>query len=146
MRIEQDHSFVIADIPGIIEDAAEGAGLGIQFLKHVMRTRLLLHIVDIAPLDESIDPVEQVRAIEKELVKFDATLLERPRWLVMNKIDLIAEDERDKRAKAIVRKLEWKEPWFMVSAATGEGTLPVMQQTMRLLVELRRDELEARER
>lgn len=144
VRIEQDHSFVIADIPGIIEDAAEGAGLGIQFLKHVMRTRLLLHIVDIAPLDESVDPVAQVRAIEKELVKFDATLLERPRWLVMNKIDLIPEDEREKRAKAIVRKLKWKAPWFMVSAATGEGTLPVMQQAMRLLVELRRDELEAR--
>ncbi len=145
VRIERDRSFVIADIPGIIEDAAEGAGLGIQFLKHVMRTRLLLHVVDAAPLDESIDPVEQVRAIEKELKKFDATLLERPRWLVLNKMDLVPEDEREKRAKAIVRRLKWKAPWFLVSAATGEGTAPVVQQAMALLDEIRRDELEARE-
>ena len=145
VRVERDHSFVIADIPGIIEDAAEGAGLGIQFLKHVMRTRLLLHLVDAAPMDESVDPVEQVRAIEKELKKFDATLLERPRWLVLNKIDLIAEDEREKHCKAIVKRLKWKAPWFMVSAATGEGTLPVVQQAMTHLDEIRREELEARQ-
>ena len=145
VRIERDRSFVVADIPGIIEDAAEGAGLGIQFLKHVMRTRLLLHVVDAAPLDEAVDPVEQVRAIEKELEKFDATLLERPRWLVLNKIDLIAEDERDARLAKIVKRLKWKAPWFAVSAATGEGTLPVVQQAMTLLDEIRRDELEARE-
>ena len=144
VRVERDHSFVIADIPGIIEDAAEGAGLGIQFLKHVMRTRLLLHLVDAAPMDESVDPVEQVRAIEKELKKFDATLLERPRWLVLNKIDLIPEDEREKHCKAIVKRLKWKAPWFMVSAATGEGTLPVVQQAMTHLDEIRREELEAR--
>ena len=145
VRIERDRSFVVADIPGIIEDAAEGAGLGIQFLKHVMRTRLLLHVVDAAPLDDAVDPVEQVRAIEKELEKFDATLLERPRWLVLNKIDLIAEDERDARLAKIVKRLKWKAPWFAVSAATGEGTLPVVQQAMTLLDEIRRDALEARE-
>jgi len=125
VRIGTDQSFVIADIPGLIEGAAEGAGLGIQFLKHVSRTRLLLHLVDMAPLDEEIDPVEQVRAIEAELEKFDDELLARPRWLVFNKADLLPEDEREKLAKALVRKLKWKEPWFVVSAIAREGTWPV---------------------
>jgi len=142
VRIEQDHSFVIADIPGVIEGAAEGAGLGILFLKHVMRTRLLLHLVDMAPMDEAIDPATQVRAIEKELKKFDPTLLERPRWLLLNKMDLLPPDEREARAKAIVRKLKWKQPWFVVSAATGEGTLPVCRKAMQLLDELRADAAE----
>jgi GTP-binding protein len=125
VRIGTDQSFVIADIPGLIEGAAEGAGLGVQFLKHVARTRLLLHVVDIAPQVDDIDPVEQVRAIEAELRKFDPQLLERPRWLVFNKIDLLPEDERDKRAKALVRKLKWKSPWFAVSAIARDGTWPV---------------------
>ena len=125
VRIGTDQSFVIADIPGLIEGAADGAGLGIQFLKHVARTRLLLHLVDMAPLGEEVDPVEQVRAIEKELKKFDAELLERSRWLVFNKMDLLDARERDKRAKAIVRKLKWKAPWFVVSAIAREGTWPV---------------------
>jgi GTP-binding protein len=125
VRIGTDQSFVIADIPGLIEGAAEGAGLGIQFLKHVSRTRLLLHLVDMAPLDEETDPVEQVRAIEAELEKFDAELLQRPRWLVFNKADLIEAKEREKRAKAIVRKLKWKAPWFVVSAISKEGTWPL---------------------
>jgi GTP-binding protein len=125
VRIGTDQSFVIADIPGLIEGAAEGAGLGIQFLKHVARTRLLLHLVDMAPLDEETDPVEQVRAIEAELEKFDPELLKRPRWLVLNKADLLPEDEREKRAKALIRKLKWKQPWFFVSAITREGTWPV---------------------
>src|SRR5438552_6603958 len=94
--VGQHRSFVMADIPGLIEGAAQGAGLGIQFLKHLQRTRLLLHLVDIAPLDEGTDPVEQVRAIEAELEKFDEELLERPRWLVFNKADLLPEDERQK--------------------------------------------------
>lgn len=126
VRIGTDQSFVIADIPGLIEGAAEGAGLGIQFLKHVSRTRLLLHLVDFAPLDDETDPVEQVHAIVKELEKFDPELLQRPRWLVFNKCDLIAPDERDKRAKALVRKLKWKEPWFIASAISREGTWPIM--------------------
>ncbi|HXR62228.1 MAG TPA: GTPase ObgE [Rudaea sp.] len=125
VRIGTDQSFVIADIPGLIEGAADGAGLGIQFLKHVARTRLLLHVVDIAPQVEDVDPVEQVRAIEAELSKFDADLLDRPRWLVFNKIDLLPQDLREKTAKAIVRKLKWKQPWFAVSAIAREGTWPV---------------------
>jgi GTP-binding protein len=125
VRIGTDQSFVIADIPGLIEGAADGAGLGIQFLKHVSRTRLLLHLVDMAPLDDETDPVEQVRAIEAELEKFDPELLARPRWLVFNKADLMPEDERQKRAKALVRKLKWKAPWFVVSAIAREGTWDV---------------------
>jgi GTP-binding protein len=125
VRIGTDQSFVIADIPGLIEGAADGAGLGIQFLKHVARTRLLLHLVDMAPLGEDADPVEQVRAIEAELKKFDPELLARPRWLVFNKSDLLAPDEREKIAKALVRKLKWKAPWFVVSAIARDGTWPV---------------------
>jgi GTP-binding protein len=125
VRIGTDQSFVIADIPGLIEGAADGAGLGIQFLKHVSRTRLLLHLVDMAPLDDEVDPVEQVRAIEAELEKFDPELLGRPRWLVFNKADLLDAKERDKRAKAILRELKWKAPWFVVSAIAKEGTWDV---------------------
>jgi GTPase len=143
VRVELDRSFVIADIPGIIEGAAEGAGLGIQFLKHVMRTRVLLHIVDMAPMDDDIDPATQVRAIEKELKKFDAELFSRPRWLVFNKSDLLEPEEREKRAKAIVRKLKWKAPWFVVSGATGDGTEKVTTRVMAFIDELRRDEREA---
>jgi len=128
VRIETDRSFVIADIPGLIEGAAEGAGLGIQFLKHVARTRLLLHVVDIAPLDGVSDPVAEIRAIENELNDFDPELLNRPRWLVFNKIDLLAPEEREKVAKAIVRKLKWKQPWYLVSAIAREGTWPLCLQ------------------
>jgi GTP-binding protein len=128
VRIETDRSFVIADIPGLIEGAAEGAGLGIQFLKHVARTRLLLHVVDIAPLDGVTDPVAEIRAIENELKDFDPELLDRPRWLVFNKIDLLAPEERKKAAKAIVRKLKWKQPWYLVSAIAREGTWPLCLQ------------------
>ena len=122
VRIETDRSFVIADIPGLIEGASEGAGLGIQFLKHIARTRLLLHVVDIAPLDGETDPVAEIRAIEKELKGFDPQLLTRPRWLVFNKIDLLAPEQREKTARAIVRRLKWKQPWYAVSAIAREGT------------------------
>jgi GTP-binding protein len=125
VRIGTDQSFVIADIPGLIEGAADGAGLGIQFLKHVSRTRLLLHLVDIAPLDEQTSPFEQVRVIEAELEQFDDELLTRPRWLVMNKADLLPPEESEKLAKALVKKLKWKQPWFLVSAIAREGTWPV---------------------
>ena len=108
-----DQSFVIADIPGLIEGASEGAGLGIQFLRHVARTSLLLHIVDIAPVDGS-DVAAQVRAIEQELQKFNPELLERPRWLVLNKADMLAEDERQAVAEKIVAELNWTQPWFLV--------------------------------
>jgi GTP-binding protein len=142
VRVEADRSFVVADIPGIIEGAADGAGLGIQFLKHVMRTRLLLHLVDMAPADESIDPAEQVRAIAKELKAFDADLAKRPRWLVFNKADLLPREDAQARARALVRKLRWKGPWFLVSAATGEGTREVCYKVMEFLDELRREERE----
>jgi GTP-binding protein len=125
VRIGYDQSFVIADIPGIIEGAAEGAGLGIQFLRHVSRTSLLLHVVDIRPIDGS-DPVEQVRTIEKELAEFDAELMGRPRWLVINKSDVFSDEDELKRvADEIVARLEWKEPWFLVSAAGEIGTWDV---------------------
>ncbi len=117
VRIGTDQSFVIADIPGIIEGAADGAGLGIQFLRHVSRTSLLLHVVDIQPIDGS-DPVEQVRAIEHELQEFDAELVERPRWLIINKSDVIDDEDELKRiVDDIVARLEWTAPWFVVSAA-----------------------------
>jgi GTP-binding protein len=125
VRIGYDQSFVIADIPGIIEGAAEGAGLGIQFLRHVSRTSLLLHVVDIQPIDGS-DPVEQVRTIEKELAEFDAELVTRPRWLVINKSDVFSDEAELKRAADdIVARLDWKEPWFLVSAAGEIGTWDV---------------------
>lgn len=143
VRIDTDQSFVIADIPGLIEGAADGAGLGVQFLKHVSRTRLLLHLVDIAPLDGITDPVEQVRAIEHELAQFDPELLTRPRWLVLNKADLLPEDERQRTAKAIVRKLKWKQPWFVVSAIGREGTWPICLEIQRYFDEQRRDAADA---
>jgi GTP-binding protein len=142
VRIGTDQSFVIADIPGLIEGAAEGAGLGIQFLKHVSRTRLLLHLVDMAPLDDGIDPVEQVHAIEAELEKFDAGLLDRPRWLVFNKADLLPPEEREKHAKALVRKLKWKAPWFVVSAIAREGTWPVCLKIQEFFDRLRAEAAE----
>ncbi|WP_347252721.1 Obg family GTPase CgtA [Dokdonella sp.] len=138
VRIETDKSFVIADIPGLIEGAAEGAGLGIQFLKHVSRTRLLLHMVDIAPLDGETDPVEQVRTIERELARFDPALLERERWLVFNKADLVPEEERTKLAKALVRKLKWKRPWYLVSALARENTWPICLDIQRFFDEQKR--------
>ena len=137
-----DQSFVIADIPGLIEGAADGAGLGIQFLRHVSRTSLLLHLVDIAPIDGT-DPVEQVRAIENELAKFNPELLERPRWLVLNKSDALPEDERQPVAEDIVRRLEWKAPWFLVSALARENTMAVCRQVQRFFEEQRAARAEA---
>jgi GTP-binding protein len=125
-----DQSFVIADIPGLIEGASEGAGLGIQFLRHVARTSLLLHLVDIAPIDGT-NVADQVRAIELELAKFNPELLERPRWLVLNKADMLAADERDEVARKIVAELEWTQPWFLVSAIARDNTMAVCQQVQR---------------
>ena len=124
VSVEAHRSFVIADIPGLIEGAADGAGLGIQFLRHLQRTRILLHLVDLMPLDDS-DPAEQVRAIERELGNYDPALLEKPRWLVMNKTDLLLPEEARERAEAVVAALDWKAPWFMVSAIGREGTREV---------------------
>ncbi|HET8899040.1 MAG TPA: GTPase ObgE [Rhodanobacteraceae bacterium] len=135
-------SFVVADIPGLIEGAADGAGLGMQFLRHVARTRLLLHVVEIQPVDGS-DPVEQVHAIERELEQFDAELLTRPRWLVINKIDQLPESERQAAAADVVRRLDWQAPWFAVSAAERVGTREVcfkVQQFFEAERERRRED------
>ena len=133
-------SFVMADVPGLIEGAAEGAGLGIQFLKHLQRTRLLLHLVDIAPLDVSADPAEAFRSIEKELVKFSADLTEKPRWLVINKTDLLPPDDLKVAKEMLLDELEWQGPVFLVSAETGEGTEALGQAVMRELELLREKE------
>ena len=121
VRVAPEQSFVVADIPGLIEGAAEGAGLGHQFLRHLQRTRLLLHLVDFAPFDEGADPVEQVRSIVAELEKYDPALAAKPRWLVLNKVDMIGEGERAERIKSFTRRLRWKGPLFAISALTREG-------------------------
>ncbi len=126
-------SFVMADIPGLIEGAAEGAGLGIRFLKHLQRTRLLLHLVDIAPLDPDQDPVKGARAIVAELKKFSADLTEKPRWLLLNKADLLPDEEAQARAKDIVRRLRFRGPHFLISGATGAGTPELVQAVMTFL-------------
>jgi GTP-binding protein len=122
VRVGVDRSFVVADIPGLIEGAAEGAGLGHQFLRHLARTRLLLHIIDVAPLDESAEPVKDGKAIVKELRKYDEGLYKKARWLVLNKVDLIDDGgTRDKTVKRIVKGLGWKGEIFTISALTGDG-------------------------
>ncbi len=126
-------SFVMADIPGLIEGAAEGAGLGIRFLKHIQRTRLLLHLVDIAPIDAGEDPAAAFRSIEAELAKFSNELMDKPRWLVINKIDLLPADERDNAQAELVAALNWQGPVFQVSAETGDGTEALGQAVMREL-------------
>jgi len=127
-------SFVIADIPGLIEGAAEGAGLGIRFLKHLARTRLLLHLVDIAPLDGS-DPLEAVRVILGELEKFSPALAQRERWLVLNKADQLLDEERDERIKTLLAELGWTRPVFVISALQREGTEALCAAIMRHLDE-----------
>ena len=133
VRVGMLQSFVMADIPGLIEGAAEGAGLGIQFLKHLQRTGLLLHLVDIAPIDESVEPAATIRALERELANFSDELAEKPRWLVLNKIDLLDDAALAAVRGDIVRKLEWDGPVFEVSAATGEGTAQLAQAVMQAL-------------
>ena len=133
VRVDQNRSFVMADIPGLIEGAAEGAGLGHRFLKHLARTRLLLHIVDIAPLDENVDPVREAKAIIKELRKYDESLYRKPRWLVLNKADLLNAQDRDKICKKLVRDLRWKGRSFLVSAVTGAGCRELTYAIMEYL-------------
>lgn len=145
VSVEAYRSFVIADIPGLIEGAADGAGLGSLFLRHVQRTRVLLHLVDMAPFDEAIEPAEQVRAIENELRKYDPGMLEKPRWLVLNKGDLLDDAERAERAAAIVKALDWKEPWFVVSAIGRDGTWPIMLKIQQFFDDEKHAALEAAE-
>jgi len=130
VRIAHDASFVVADIPGLIEGAAEGAGLGHQFLRHLARTRLLLHLVDLAPPDES-DPAREARALAAELRKYDPALHKKPRWLVFNKVDLVADPAA--RARAIVKALRWKAPWFAISALSGKGTKELCGEIFRFI-------------
>ena len=131
---EAHRSFVIADIPGLIEGAAEGAGLGIQFLKHLARTRLLLHLVDIQPADGH-DPFDDVRVIENELAKFSEDLASRERWLVLNKVDLLPEEERAGYCDELVKRLGWQGPVYYISAAQREGTQALMFAILRYLEE-----------
>ena len=136
VRVETHRSFVVADIPGLIEGAAEGAGLGVQFLKHLSRTGLLLHLVDVAPLDGG-DPVEDVKAIAHELEKFSAELGERERWLVLNKIDMVPEDEREALCQDLIERLGWQGPVFSISALAKLGTRELVYAIMDV-IEVRR--------
>jgi GTP-binding protein len=151
VSVEPGRSFVIADIPGLIEGAADGAGLGAQFLRHLQRTRLLLHLVDVAPISfesgsggvEGISAVEQVRAIERELGRHDPELLQKPRWLLLNKADLMFEDEAREAAEAVVAELGWNGPWFLLSAIAREGTWPIMLEVQAFFDRLREEQAEA---
>jgi GTP-binding protein len=139
VRVNENRSFVIADVPGLIEGAAEGAGLGHQFLRHLQRTRLLLHLVDLAPFDESANPANDARAIVEELRKYDEALFRKPRWLVLNKVDLIAPEERDQRIQTFLTAysslVSEPEKTFIISALTGEGgrelTFAIMEHLER---------------
>ena len=146
VSVEPHRSFVIADVPGLIEGAADGAGLGTQFLRHLQRTRLLLHLVDISPMEggvEGVSPVEQVRAIELELERHDPELLAKPRWLVLNKADLMFEDEAREAAGRVIAELGWTAPWYLVSALGREGTWPIMKDVMAFFDRQREEQAEA---
>ncbi len=137
VSVAPDRSFVVADVPGLIEGAADGAGLGIRFLKHLSRTRLLLHLVDVAPMDESADPVKDARAIAAELERFSPELAARERWLVLNKIDLLAADVRESHCRTLAERLGHTGPVYHVSALSGEGCRELCQAIMNHLEEQR---------
>ncbi len=139
VSVESHRSFVVADIPGLIEGAAEGAGLGIQFLKHLSRTGLLLHLVDVAPFGGSGDPIDDVRKIERELEKYSEQLAGLPRWLILNKIDLLADDEREKRCNEIISSLDWQGPVFRIAAINKQGTNDLSFRIMEY-IEARREQ------
>ena len=140
VRVGSLQSFVMADIPGLIEGASEGAGLGIRFLKHLQRTRLLLHLVDIAPIDPDAEPAKEVRAIVKELENFSADLGDKPRWLVINKTDLLSEEDLAVAREMLLEELDWSGPVFEVSAATGAGTEALGHAVMQALEEIKEEE------
>jgi len=140
VRVDHQRSFVIADIPGLIEGAAEGAGLGHRFLKHLQRTGLLLHLVDIAPFDPACDPAKDAKAILKELRKYDQALYDKPRWLVINKIDLVPVEEREARVKALVKSYK-PQHHFVIAAVNGEGCRDVTFAVMNHLEQQRRHEI-----
>jgi GTP-binding protein len=136
VKIENHRSFVIADIPGLIPGASDGAGLGTRFLKHLVRTQLMLHIVDMAPFDDS-DPAENMQAIANELEQFSPGLAERDRWLVLNKLDLIPEEEREARCQDVVDRLQWTGPVYKIAAISQEGTFPLCGDIMKYIEERR---------
>lgn len=136
VRVSEGQSFVIADIPGVIEGAAEGAGLGLQFLRHLTRTNLILHLVDIAPLDGT-DAVESVQKLSLELQKYSAELAQKPCWLVLNKLDLMPEQDLDQYCKDIVERLNWTAPVFTISGLTGKGTNELCMAIMRHITQTR---------
>jgi GTP-binding protein len=138
VRVSAEKSFVIADIPGLIEGAADGAGLGVQFLRHLQRTGLLLHIVDLAPFEDTVDPVKEAKAIVKELKKYDESLFDKPRWLILNKLDMVPEDERKKRVKDFVKRFGWKGRVFEISALTREGCEDLIIAIYEYLAEQRK--------
>ena len=150
VRTRDEKSFVLADIPGLIEGAAEGAGLGHRFLKHLARTNLLLHLVDMAPFDPEADPVREARAIIDELRKYDEGLYAKPRWLVLNKVDLIDDTEREQRLREFVTALGHEGPWFAISALSGEGCAALCEavqahvdrESARIMAERAADEID----
>lgn len=145
VRVSHEKSFVVADIPGLIEGASEGAGLGHQFLRHLQRTGLLLHIVDLAPFEDAADPVKDAKAIVQELKKYAQDLFDKPRWLVLNKVDAIPEAERAKRVKDFVKRFGWKGRVFTISALTREGCDELVTEIYAYLEEKRQREHRAEE-
>jgi len=139
VRVDEQRSFVVADIPGLIEGAAEGAGLGHRFLRHLARNRLLLHLVDIAPYDEEADPVKDALAIVEELKKYDAALFEKPRWLVINKVDRLDDADRKERIAQFIQSFGWTGPVFPISALTGEGCRPLTYAIMDYLESMKKE-------
>ncbi len=142
VSVDDLRSFVIADIPGVIEGAAEGAGLGLQFLKHLLRTGLLLHLIDVEPYDSTESPVQAAQKIIHEVEKWSDELAAKPRWLVLNKIDRLFEEEVDQRCQAIVDELEWTGPVFKIAAINGDGTRELMFAIMNFLEQQRRGKSE----
>lgn len=142
VRVGSGQSMVIADIPGLIAGASEGAGLGHQFLRHLQRTRLLLHVVDIAPFDEGVDPVEQAREILDELKKYDQELYEKPRWLVLNKLDMVPEEEREERVAVFIERLGYEGPVYFISALTRDGCETLMRDAYQHIVALKESQAE----
>lgn len=146
VRVDDQKSFVVADVPGLIEGAADGAGLGIRFLKHLQRTRILLHLVDIAPIDPTADPVRDAKAIVGELIKHDPELANKPRWLVLNKLDLIPEEEREAAIKnflkAYKKATKYDGPVFPIAAINGEGTKPLIYAISEALDQMARPEID----
>ncbi|GJL75686.1 Obg family GTPase CgtA [Nitrosomonas sp.] len=136
VRIDHNRSFVMADIPGLIEGAADGAGLGHRFLKHLSRTRLLLHLVDMAPFDENVDVVYEAQALIKELRKYDESLYSKPRWLVLNKVDMLQEDQCKQVCQEFIHKLGWQDKYFIISALTGDGCKQLTYAVMDYLEQL----------